>query len=162
MSSRFDDLLIAAGGITADGTVTLPDDSVEGESLKEFQHALQYGQDDGSDIVAAIAPLHLVKGASATVTSIQVACVDSPSGGDKAFSVDLKKCSESSPTPASVLTGAIDYANGTADCHVVSGTISSAGLVTGDILVVVIVVSGTIGVQGQGLVVTVNVLESRT
>ena len=111
-------------------------------------------------MVAAIVPIHTVRGATATILAIEVACVDSPSGGDKAFTVDLKKADQDVPTPATVLSGVINYSSTQADCEVETGTISSSSLVAGDSLLAVIAVSGSTGVQGQGLIVTVWVDET--
>jgi len=120
-----------------------------------------YSQADGSDIAAAIVPVHVVRGATATVVGVDVACVDAPSGGDKAFSVDVQKADEGTPTPATVLTGTIAYSATQSDCEVESGTISAspAALVTGDTVLVVVAVSGSTGTQGQGLIVTVTIDE---
>ena len=125
----------------------------------EHRHGLNYKQDDGSDVVAAIVPIYLVKGATATIKSIQVASVDAPEGGDKAFTVDLKKANEGTPTPASVLSSVITIDSTVSDCEVKAGTISSASLVAGDTLLAVIAVSGSTGNQGQGVIVTVTIDE---
>ena len=77
----------------------------------------------------------------------------------KQFTVDLKKCNQGSPTPATILSSAITYSSSQADCEVVAGTISSGTLADGDTLVVEVAVSGSTGTQGQGLVVTVTVRE---
>ncbi|MHC4715904.1 MAG: hypothetical protein ACYS5V_02965, partial [Planctomycetota bacterium] len=92
---------------------------------------------------------------------IEVSCLDANDGaGDKAFTVDLKKANQGTPTPATVLSAVINFTNGTySDCEVVAGTISSASLADGDTLVVAVAVSGSTGNQGQGLCVTVNLDE---
>ncbi|MFO8012611.1 MAG: hypothetical protein R6X20_04805 [Phycisphaerae bacterium] len=158
-----------AGALTAqemnipDGTVD--DDDVEAgaglsASKLEHQHALTYKQDDGSDVVAAVAPLWTCRGTTATVVAVEAVCIDAPSGGGtEQISVDLKKCNQASPSPASILTGTIDIDDSIADCEVVAGSINTASLADGDTLVADVSVSGTGGTQEQGLVVTVTVRE---
>jgi hypothetical protein len=168
MGSTFDGDLYVAGVLAARTTVqsdgSVSDDSVVASAgIKatklEHQHALTYHQVDGGDVVSAIVPLYTVRGATATIVAIEVSCLDSPSGGNKKFTVDLKKATVAIPTPASVLSAVIDYANATPDCTVLAGTINLATLVDGDVLVVEITASGSTGVQGQGLQVTVTVRE---
>lgn len=133
----------------------------------EHQHSLTYKQDDGTDIAAAIAGLWTCRGATATIVAIQVVCIDAPSGGDKHFTVDLKKCNEGSPAPATVLTAVIDSdtyggAGEATDAEVGVGAIASAALVAEDTLVIDIALLGSTGTQGQGLIVTVTVREDAT
>ena len=134
----------------------------------EHQHTLTYRQDDGTDIAAAIAPLWTVRGATATIVAIHVVCIDAPEGGDKHFTVDLKKANEGAPSPATVLTAVIDSdtygagVNEAADCEVGVGSIASASLVAEDTLVLAIAIAGSTGNQGQGLIVTVTVREDAT
>lgn len=123
------------------------------------QHAIHYQQADGSAIVAAIVPIHTVRGITAEIIDVEVVCVDSPSGGDLKFTVDLLKADAGTPTPASVLSAVIDYVNATPDCTVLAGTITDEDLVDGDTLLVQVAVSGSTGTQGQGLIVTVTLRE---
>lgn len=125
----------------------------------EHQYAICYSQADGSDVVAAIVPVHVVRGTTATIKDVEVVCVDAPSGGNKAFAVDLKKANEGTPLPVTVLSLTIAYSSTQSDCEVEPGTISSASLADGDTLLVVVTVSGSTGTQGQGLVVTVTIRE---
>lgn len=125
------------------------------------RHVIPYYQADGSDVAAAIVPIHIVKGATGTIKAFEVACVDAPAGGgDKEFTVDLKIANEGTPTPASVLTAVVTIDDTIADCEVVAGTIDSADLADGDMLLVVVAVSGSTGDQGQGLIVTLTVDET--
>lgn len=153
---QFLHIVLPAGCVKADHVETAA--GIEASKL-EHQHAIEYSQADGSDVVAAIVPVHIVRGSTAEIIDIEVACVDAPSGGDKAFTVDLKKANEGTPAPASVLTGVISYSSTQSDCEVEAGVISSEDLADGDTLLVVVAVSGSTGVQGQGLIVTVNVRE---
>ena len=169
MSTRFDQQLLALGGIQVVGSFGIPSgvilashvaDSAGMEATKlEHQHVIGYSQEDGSDVVDAIVPVYTCRGVTATIIEVEVACLDAPSGGDKKFTVDLKKANQGSPTPATVLSAVIDYVNGTNDCEVLVGTISSADLAVGDVLTVEVVASGSTGTQGQGIIITVTVRE---
>jgi hypothetical protein len=125
----------------------------------QHQHTLNYRQNDGSDVVAAIVPLMIVRGVAAEVVDIEVVCIDAPSGGDKTFTVDLGVSNAASPAPATILTTPRTYPNATADATVLVGSIATAALAAGDTLVLTVAVSGSTGTQGQGLVVTVTVRE---
>lgn len=151
-----DTLQLKDGGI---GNAKIASDAAIAATKLIHQVPIHYSQADGSDVVAAIVPVHTVYGTTGTIVGVEAVCVDAPSGGDKKFTVDLKKCNAGSPTPATVLTGVIDYVNGTNDCTVLAGSISSASLADGDTLVVEIAVSGSTGSQGQGLIVTVTIQE---
>lgn len=120
--------------------------------------AIPYIQADGSDVAAAIVPVHIVRGTSATIEDIEVVCVDSPSGGDKAFTVDLQY-GNASTALSSVLSSAITYDSSKSDLEVASGTLSTTSLSAADTLVVVVAVSGSTGSQGQGLIVNVALTE---
>ncbi len=169
MSTRHEDHVFMLDGATIVGSFSVPpgvilDTHIAASaglsaSKLQHQHALHYAQADGSDVVSVIVPVYLCRGVTATIIDIEVSCIDSPSGGDKKFTVDLKIADEGTPAPATVLSAVIDYANGTGDCEVLVGTISSVGLVAGDMLILEITVSGSTGAQGQGVVVSVNVRE---
>ena len=166
--SRIDGDVHFTGTLSAT-TVNLPDATVTAadvlgaagiEATKlQHQHCITYWQDDGTDVAAAIAPVYTCRGVTATVVAIEVVCVDAPSGGDKAFTVDLHVADEGTPTPATILSGTIAYSSTQSDCEVEPGTVSSGSLVVGDSLLVIVAVSGSTGTQGQGLVVTVTIRE---
>jgi hypothetical protein len=127
-------------------------------SKMTHRYAVAYSQADGSDVAAAIVPVHIVRGTTATIEDIEVVCVDAPSGGDKTFTVDVQYGNASSAL-ASVLSSAITYPNGTADLTVRSGTLTTTSLSAADTLVVVVAVSGSTGSQGQGLIVNIALTE---
>ena len=168
---QYDGDMIVRGEFRATGTVSVPGSSFGNRELDssdpatveklQHQHQLSYSQADGTDVAAAIVPVYVVRGTTATILSIDVVCLDAPSGGDKTFTVDLKKSNVGSPSPATVLSAAVTYPNATPDCTVRPGTISSASLVDGDTLVIAVAVSGSTGTQGQGLVVTVTLKEDQ-
>ena len=128
-------------------------------SKLEHQHAIRYAQADGSDVAAATEAVYTVRGVTGTIEAVQAACLTAPTGGDKAFTVDLKLGNEGSPVPASVLSAPIAYAAAQSDLEVEAGTITSPDLAAGDTLAVVVAVSGSTGSQGQGLIVTITLRE---
>jgi len=165
------------GDLYVSGTVTPklftpPDGSIDNDAIASGdpidadklsnRHAQSYFQADGSDVAAAIVPIAVIRGTTGTLKSIEVSCVDAPSGGDKAFTVDLLVADETTPTPASVLSAPVSYSSTQSDCEVEAGTITSADLEVGDTLLVQVAVSGSTGTQGQGLVVTVTWDETPT
>jgi hypothetical protein len=97
----------------------------------------------------------------ATIKSIEVVCPDAPSGGDLTFTVDLLKANTGAGA-ATVLSSVVTYPNGTADYTQRPGSISSASLADGDTLLIQIAVSGSTGIQGQGLLVNVEIDEAGT
>ena len=150
-------------------SITLPSDTVKNDNVTsgadidadklEHQHAIEYQQADGSDVVAATVPIHIVRGVSGMIVDIEVVCQHSPSGGDLAFTVDLQKANEGSPVLTTVLTGVITIDSTISEYEVEPGTINLANLAAGDTLALVIAVSGSTGSQGQGLIVTTTIRE---
>jgi len=122
------------------------------------RHVIHYSQADGTDVAAAIVPIHTAAVAG-VVSAVQVVCLDCPQGGDKHFTADLKLCNAGTPAPASILTAPVDCAAATPDATVIEGVVDEEAVAAGDTLVVVIAVAGSTGNQGQGLVVTVTVDE---
>jgi len=168
VQSRHEGDLLILGTVTPT-TINLPAGTVDNAAVgaaagivatkMEHQHTLIYSQADGSDVVSAIVPIWIVRGVTAEVMDIEVVCLDSPSGGDKTFTVDLGKSNAASPAPATILSSSRTYPNGTSDSVVLAGAISSADLLAGDTLTVTVAASGSSGTQGQGLNVTVTVRE---
>lgn len=164
--TRFDTDLYVAGDIRCI-SMTVPANTITdaminasaeiAASKQVHYHPLHFSVCDGADVASTTGDgisIHTVKGATATVKAVQVICNDAPSGGDKAFTVDVKKAG-SGVSPTSILTGTIAVANGSTDYAVASGTIASPALTVGQTLLVVVAVSGSTGTQGQGLSVNV-------
>ena len=162
-----DDMFVA--GTLAARQMTIPDGSVTDDAVAasagiaatklEHQHALVYRQADGTDVVSETMPLWTCRGSSATAVAIEAVCLTAPAGGDKQVTVDLKKCNQASPTPASILASTITIDSTKSDAEVITGTIDTADLSDGDTLVIEVTASGSTGTQAQGLVVTVTVRE---
>jgi hypothetical protein len=143
------------------GTVTNSDiASVAGIEATKLEHryAIQYQQADGSDVATATVPVHIVRGATATIQDVEVVCVDAPEGGDKTFTVDVHYGNASSAL-ATVLSAPISYGTANPDLTVVGGTLATSALTAGDTLVVIVTASGSSGNQGQGLIVNIALSE---
>ena len=156
-------------GTLAATEIRYPDGSILDAAIGEFagidaskleqRYAIAYNQADGSDVVTATVPVHIVRGATATIEDIEVVCVDAPSGaGDKTFTVDVHYGNASSAL-ATVLSAPISYGTATADLTVVSGTLTTTALTAADTLVVIVTASGSSGTQGQGLIVNIALSE---
>jgi hypothetical protein len=116
-----------------------------------------YFQADGADIAAtAFIPLITINGAGCTLISADVVCIDAPEGGDKKFTVDVKTCTQASPTPASILYEPVEYDNTKADCEIATGVITSGDIADNTTVGIDVDVSGSTGNQGQGLIVTLT------
>ena len=145
-----------------DGTVVDADVSLTAKinaTKLGHQHAVRYSQTDGSDVVSEKLPIHTVRGVNGSVIELEVIVVAPPSGGDKQFTVDLTIANQASPTPVSILSAPITVDSAKAAFEVLTATISSAALLSGDTLQVEVTASGTTGNQGQGVVVTTNIRE---
>jgi hypothetical protein len=132
--------------------------STKFDAIKVVQEVvLFHTQDDGSDVAArTFEPVYTVNGASCTVIAVEVVCVDAPDGGDKQFTADVKKMSQASPSPASILYEPITVDSTVSDGEVSAAVITSASLSDGDTIGVTITPSGSTGNQGQGVIVAIT------
>jgi len=118
-----------------------------------------YRQDEGADVASKTAPVHIAA-AAATVAAVKVLCVTAPTGGDKQYTVDVKKGNQAGAY-ATILTGVVTINSSKANREVTSGTLSGTPtLAAGDSLQVVVTASGSTGSQGQGLLVEVILHEN--
>lgn len=102
----------------------------------------------GTDVTAGTEMIHTAKG-SGSISAFKVAVDTAPTGGDKAYTVDLKK-STGAGAFATVLSAVVTVNSSSTTRTVYSGTVSSATYAAGDIFEVVWAVSGSTGSQGQG------------
>jgi hypothetical protein len=113
----------------------------------------------GTAITAATKLAHIVRGATGTLVGIQAAITTVATGADRTITVDLLKSSGGGAF-ATVLSSTIGFTNVSAVRTAVSGILSSAGLVAGDILEIVVTVAGAAGAQAAGLLVTLTFEET--
>lgn len=122
----------------------------------ERQHMLTHSQESGVDVADETEIIHHVRGVTGEIVDLEIFIETAPTGGDKAFDVDLEKKSIGGSW-ASVLSAAVTIDSADSDLSISVATVSSAALVDGDQLRVVVTTSGSTGSQGQGLAVTVSV-----
>jgi hypothetical protein len=123
-------------------------------SKLQHRHAVQYRQSAGADVVTQTQEVYVVYGATGTVVAVDTSCSTAPTGGDKAFTVDVQK-STGGGAFATILSSTVSWSSSHTSRTIRSGTINSASLVADDILRVIITASGSTGSQGQGLVVNI-------
>ena len=125
----------------------------------QHQYIVTHTQKTGADVATQTEDVHIVHGLTGTVVGVDVACSTAPTGGDKAFTVNVHKGNQSTAF-ATILTGNISYSSSQANRQVVSGTlVGSPTLADGDTLRVIVTTSGSTGSQGQGLVVAITLRE---
>ena len=154
------------GAITAktltpnDGTITnakvAADAGIEATKLIH-QHSIRYNQASGSDVASATEVVHIFRSTS-TIVSVDVIPDTAPTGGDKEYTVDVKK-STGAGAWASILTGVITVDSGSTDRTVQAGVLSDSDAIDNDALQIVIAASGSTGSQGQGVCVVINTRE---
>ncbi len=146
--------VIASGGFTSSTATITP------AMMTSVPRSIEYAQDPGSAVVAETRDIHILKGTAATISAIQAAITGLiATGGDRTVDVDLQK-STGAAAFATILSSTIHFTNGSVLRTVSAGTLSSASLVAGDILRIIITVAGAAGNQAQGLMVTVTLTEA--
>lgn len=113
----------------------------------QHQHQPNYSQETGTNVAAEEYIIHTVYGATGTIVAFEAGIVTIPSG-DRTAVVDLHK------NGATVLSAPITLDSGNTTLIVEGGTISSAALVDGDVLEVVVTLGGSSGTNPQGLFVS--------
>lgn len=103
--------------------------------------------------------LHIVRGGSGTLIGFEAAIAVVATGADRTITVDLQK-STGAGSFATVLSSTCGFTNVSAVRTPVAAVISSAGIVDGDILEVVVTVAGSASAQATGLTVTLTYEET--
>ncbi len=122
-----------------------------GQAVVEIDY---YELSDAGEVYSATIPLEITP-AGSTLLAVEASCATAPTGGDKAFTIDLQRGSQADAF-ATVLSAAITIDSTIDDREVVEGTIADAACSAGEQLRLVIATSGSTGTQGAGLVVTVS------
>jgi len=120
---------------------------------------------DGVNVAATTGdgiPIYVcTKAGGATLIGVHVVCPDAPSGGDLAFTVDIKKADDDPTAATTMLTTPITVNSTVADYEPVSDTSPNVTAIdNGDVILVVVAVSGSTGTQGQGLLVQLDIDEA--
>lgn len=162
--------LLVSGNAIFNGDVTLPDSvitdgkvatgaEVDADKL-QHRHALNYYQDAGGDVVNATKVIHVCRGAG-QIKSIVVRPLTVPAGGDKNYTIDVKKASNGSAVFATLLNAVITVNSSSVNQTKQTGAlIGTPTVAADDAIQVVVTTGGTTGSQGQGFVVTVNIEEA--
>lgn len=143
--------------LTINKTLNLPEKAVPASKVIH-QYAVHYAQAGGSAVVAATFPVH-TSYKDGTLVAVEVTPLVAPTGGDKAFTVDVKKGNQAGAF-ATVLSSVVTLDNTKADRQVLAANLTTTALADGDTLEVIIAVSGTTGTQGLGVLVTLTIQEN--
>jgi hypothetical protein len=152
------DLIVTQGAIIAKQiTPTATFSPAMGYLNSQQKFKFVYGQKSGTAVTADNKPLLVVDGATGAVVNFQ-ACMTGvlPTSSDT-VTVDLQK-STGGGAFASILTAAIQFTSSVGTLRtMLAASIATASLVQGDILEVVVTVSGS---SGQGLCVELATSET--
>jgi hypothetical protein len=160
---------LRVGGQLVPVSIVLPSSSVTDTAVQaaagiqasklQQQYAITYRQKTGADITSATEDVYVVRGVSGTVIGVDVVTATAPTGGDKAFTVDVLKGNQSTSF-ATLLNSVVTINNTKVNRQVVGASlVASPTLADNDTIRVVVATSGSTGSQGQGLVVTISTRE---
>lgn len=144
------DNLHVAGALSC--TTFNPPDVGIGRTKVVHEVIVRYAQDAGADVATKTSPIHIAYKDGAIV-GVEVMCITAPIGGDKAFTVDVKKGNQAGAF-ATILSSVVTVNSSKADREVSAATLSTTTYSDGDSFEVVVTTSGTTGIQGIGLIVT--------
>lgn len=160
-----------SGSVSFMGTIAVPASSIKNSDFSSSSshrldsEKLNHRQDMNFQIAPATTVstttqfLRLAYG-TGTIKFVWVRPATVPTGGDKAYTVDLQKAADASGTFASVLSSVVTIDSSKSNYTKYSGSISSASVATGVALQLVVTTSGTTGTQGSGLLVTIGYEET--
>ncbi len=112
--------------------------------------------------VAAVTQwIYILHGTTGEIVNFEAAIAVVADDAGRTITVDLQK-STGGGAFATVLSGTIGFTNGSSARTAVAGTISSADLVDGDILEIIVTVAGGSGNQATGLTVNTILRENPT
>lgn len=174
--ARFDDPVLFTDDVTitrnlnVGGGMTIPSGIINNNSIVAaaeisaskvvHRHAFIVGLPGGTDVVDTTAYIFLAR-AAGSIKSLKVRPLVAPTGGDKAFTVDLKRAPDASGTFTTLLSSVVTVNSTSVDQTVQDGTlIATPSIAANDLIQVVIDATGTTGSQGQGVIVEVEIDES--
>lgn len=156
------------GNVSFSGPVTLPSAVVANATVAagadidaskhEHRHHVNYFQKSGTDVVAETQALFTAYLAGELIR-VAVRPTAVPTGGDKTYTVDIKKAANGSASFTSVLSAVVSVSSADTSGTIKLGTISTVAFVAGDCYQVVVAVAGSTGTQGQGVLVELVVDE---
>lgn len=123
----------------------------------EHEHLIHYSTAADTTTVAAITKTLATISKVGEVVDVIVFPVTAPTGGDLAYTVDIKK-STGAGVFASILSSVVTVNSSSVDRTAQTATLSGTpALAAGDALQIVIATSGSTGTQGAGVVVTIRI-----
>lgn len=159
---------IYTGAVQFGGTVTLPDSNITNAKVSASaaiaatktvnRFAVSCKQWAGTAVAARTEEIHAAR-AAGSIVSFEVTNSTIPTGGDLAFTVDLKR-STAEGAFASILSAVLTFDSSKVARRIYTATLSSTTFIDGDIFQVVVAVSGSTGTQGLGLCCTLNIDEN--
>lgn len=116
---------------------------------------VHHNEPSGSDVADKTIPIHHFAYAG-KVVAVNVVPYTAPTGGDKAYTVDIQKGNQGS-APSTILSSVVTINSSDANRQVNAATLSSSptSCAAGDILVAIIDATGSTGSQGQGYTISV-------
>jgi hypothetical protein len=167
--SRIDGNLIVNGSFNCTGTMQIPSGTVNDDDVAadadisavklRHQHQPATGQANGADVVSRTETVWVAQ-AAGTIEEVLVRPETAPTGGDKQYTVDVKKAADGSTSFTTVLSSVITVNSSSANGTKQDGVLSVVSYNAGDALQVVVTASGSTGSQGQGLTVALKLREA--
>jgi hypothetical protein len=131
-------------------------------SASKLEHSIgkTYSQSIDAVVAADTGTIIHIAHNTGSVEAVRVGCDTAPTGGDLAYTVDVQK-STAGGAWATILAGVVTIDSSDADRTVDIGSISgTVSLIAGDMIRVVVAVSGSTGTQGSGVCVDVLMHEN--
>ncbi len=125
----------------------------------EHQFDLDFSQSPSAEVIAETRDLRIIHGSSSEVVAVKAAITGAvATGADRSVTIDLQKGNVATGF-ASILTSTLQFVSTDALRAVKQAAIANPNLAVGDILRLVVTVSGTAGSQAKGLIVSVTLRE---
>ena len=172
MANRIEGTVELPGTVTFSGTVYFPAETVTNTGFStSSSHRLaaskvihrvdlEYNQINGTDVVSETRVLRICKGAG-TFKGVKVRPTTAPTGGDKAFTVDVQTAADASGSWTSILTAVVTVNSSSANNTLQNGTLNGTPVTIADKAIrIVVTASGSTGSQGQGVAVSIHYEEA--
>lgn len=177
MTTSYDDTqvynntVIFQSNVIFNSTVTLPTGSIDNNSIVEgadldadkleHRHSKQVMQEPGVDVVDKTYYVHIAR-ANGRLKSVTVRPIVVPVGGDKQYTIDVRKVNNAVAVPGTSLLSAVVTISSVDDDNTnqTAALVATPSYVSGDMIIIVIDATGTTGTQGQGVIVDVELDES--
>lgn len=151
--------------VKLNGDVELPDNIIADEEVApsaeiscsklRHRHSKLIQQDPGTDVVDKTSYIHIAR-AAGTLVKLRVRPIAKPTGGDKQFTVDIKKVPSGTAVSAgtSLLTTPLVISSADIDNTNKDGSLAvTPTYAAGDMLAIIVDASGSTGSQGQGVAI---------